>query len=122
LLDQYIDNVERWGKLNRARPLVLACADCMPFKDKAFDFVVASHILEHMTDPARFLDELQRVGKAGYIETPHAFMERIIPYSFHRLRVRKEGGTLVITKKPKLVPDRELRDDFMSQLGQSRAF
>ena len=42
-----------------------------PFKDKEFDFVIASHVLEHVEDPKFFLNEIQRVSsKGGYIEVP----------------------------------------------------
>ncbi len=36
------------------RPAVFGDASKMPFRDQAFDFVIASHILEHMPDPAVF--------------------------------------------------------------------
>jgi uncharacterized protein YbaR (Trm112 family) len=61
--------------------------------------VIAAHVLEHSPHPEKFLSELQRVAKAGYIETPDAFMERINPYRDHRLEVTERDGALVITKK-----------------------
>ena len=43
----------------------------LPFKDQEFDFVIASHVLEHVEDPKFFLNEIQRVSsKGGYIEVP----------------------------------------------------
>ena len=43
----------------------------LPFKDHEFDFVIASHVLEHVEDPKFFLNEIQRVSsKGGYIEVP----------------------------------------------------
>src|SRR5450759_1474081 len=41
-----------------------------PYKDKEFDFVICSHLLEDVRDPLWVCAEIQRVGKAGYIETP----------------------------------------------------
>ncbi|MBK9798506.1 MAG: hypothetical protein IPP56_01845 [Bacteroidetes bacterium] len=38
---------------------------------------MASHIAEHIEEPEKFCSELQRVAKAGYIETPGAFSEFI---------------------------------------------
>ena len=73
LLDRLTDDQHRCGdSMTLDRPSVFGDAQRMSFKDKAFDFVVASHILEHMADPEQFLKELQRAGKAGYIETPNA--------------------------------------------------
>ena len=86
LLDAYEATRERhWAPLVADRPTVLGFVEKLPFKDHAFDFVIAAHVLEHSTDPEKFLAELQRVAKAGYIEVPDAFMERINPYKDHRL-------------------------------------
>jgi hypothetical protein len=81
------------------RPTVFGDASRMPFKDKAFDFVIASHILEHIADPETFLRELQRVGRAGYIETPNAIFERLHPYNIHCLEIIENNGVLHIHKK-----------------------
>jgi SAM-dependent methyltransferase len=77
----------------------------MPFKDKAFDFVIAFHVLEHIPDPAALLLELQRVSKAGYIETPSVLVERIVPYETHVLEVGWNGSELLIQKKRTARPD-----------------
>jgi len=87
------------------RPVAFGDAKKMPFKDKAFDFVIASHILEHISDPAVFIKEMQRVGKAGYIETPNAIFERLHPYAIHCLEIVHVGGQLRIHKKKDAVED-----------------
>jgi SAM-dependent methyltransferase len=111
LLDAYEDTRERhWVPLKSDRPTVLGFVESLPFKDKSFDFVIASHVLEHSTDPENFLRELQRVAKAGYIEVPDAFMERMNPYLDHRLEITVRQGALVIRKKPKWVVDETLVD------------
>jgi SAM-dependent methyltransferase len=100
LLDAYEATRERhWVPLTTDRPTVLGFAENLPFKDHAFDFVIAAHVLEHSADPERFLTELQRVAKAGYIEVPDAFMERINPYMDHRLEITCRNQKLVIRKK-----------------------
>lgn len=81
------------------RPLVLGNAMRMPFRDGAFDFVVASHILEHMTAPEIFLEELQRVARAGLIEVPNACYEALHPYCIHCLAIVVFRGKLLIWKK-----------------------
>lgn len=109
LLDAYEDTRERhWVPLVSDRPTVLGFVENLPFKDKSFDFVIASHVLEHSTDPERFLHELQRVAKAGYIEVPDAFMERVNPYKDHRLEITVRQNQLVIRKKPRSTVDETL--------------
>jgi len=86
------DDSERGKPIKRlGRPLILGTVVSMPFKDKTFDYVYASHVLEHTRDPAAACQELMRVGRAGYIETPSPFYEQGYNYphpergwSFHR--------------------------------------
>ena len=42
---------------------VVAEGDDLPFPDEAFDFVLASHVLEHLPDPIRALQEWRRVAR-----------------------------------------------------------
>lgn len=43
----------------------------LPFDDHSFDLVYASHVVEHVPDPRRFLTELQRVARRWiYVEVP----------------------------------------------------
>ncbi len=78
LVDLLPDNdAERGRPLRRhGRPLIAATLEALPFKDHAFDFIYACHVLEHMRDPAVACRELMRVGRAGYIETPSPFFEQ----------------------------------------------
>lgn len=111
LLDAYEETRERhWDALVHDRPTVLSFGENLPFKDKAFDYVIAAHVLEHTPYPEKFLAELQRVARGGYIETPDAFMERVNPYKDHRLEVTMRDGGLVIRKKPAWVYDADLVD------------
>ena len=48
-----------------------------PFEDKEFDFVVATHVAEHVVDPVNFCKELTRISKRGYLETPAPFFDNI---------------------------------------------
>ena len=50
----------------------------LPFKDKEFDFVITSHVLEHVEDPELFLKEIQRVSKSGYIEVPTKLEDNLV--------------------------------------------
>jgi SAM-dependent methyltransferase len=51
------------------------CAAPWPYPDKFFDFVVCSNLLEDVRDPLAVCRELNRVGRAGYIETPSRLRE-----------------------------------------------
>ena len=109
LLDAYEETRERhWDPLVHDRPTVLSFGENLPFKDKVFDYVIAAHVLEHTPHPEKFLAELQRVARAGFIETPDAFMERINPYKDHRLEVTVRDEGLVIRKKPAWIYDADL--------------
>jgi SAM-dependent methyltransferase len=109
LVDAYEVTRERhWAPLVADRPTVLGFVENLPFRDGAFDFVIASHVLEHSPDPVRFIAELQRVARAGYIETPDAFMERVNPYHDHRLEVTVRNNRLIIRKKAEWCVDPEL--------------
>ena len=109
LLDAYEETRERhWVPLIHDRPTVLSFGENLPFKDKSFDYVIAAHVLEHSPYPEKFLAELQRVARGGYIETPDAFMERINPYKDHRLEVTVRAKGLVIRKKPAWIYDADL--------------
>lgn len=106
LCDAYEQSQERFfAPLISDRPTVLAFVEDLPFKDNAFDFVIASHVLEHSSDPVKFISELQRVAKAGYIEVPDAFMERLTHYDFHKLEITDKNGELIITRKKDYIHD-----------------
>ncbi len=74
---------------------VVGDAHQMPFKDRSFGYVIASHVAEHVDDPVLFCQELSRVGRAGYLETPGPLTERLMPTSSHRWIVSRRGTILV---------------------------
>jgi SAM-dependent methyltransferase/uncharacterized protein YbaR (Trm112 family) len=118
LLDAYQDTRERhFAPLVADRPTVLGLVENLPFKDSSFDFVIASHVLEHSARPEQFLGELMRVAKAGYIEVPDALMERLNPYLDHRLEITDRGGALVIRKKAAWQADPELAELYAAKGG-----
>tara|TARA_B100000401_G_C52426197_1_gene540513 strand:+ start:22 stop:633 length:612 start_codon:yes stop_codon:yes gene_type:complete len=50
----------------------------LPFKDKEFDFVIASHVVEHVEDVPYFFSELARIGTKGYIEVPTRLEDNLV--------------------------------------------
>ncbi len=81
------------------RPLFDADAADMPFADKVFDYVICSHVLEHVERPDAVVAELARVAKAGYIEVPEASSAKIVDFPSHLWWVTLDDGVLVFTAK-----------------------
>jgi SAM-dependent methyltransferase len=55
---------EEWNLCGRKRPVdVVAPGDDLPFDDDSVDFVLASHVVEHFSDPIRALKEWIRVAR-----------------------------------------------------------
>ena len=50
----------------------------LPFQDKEFDFVIASHVMEHVDNVEYFIKELERVSKKGYIELPTKLEDNLV--------------------------------------------
>ena len=50
----------------------------LPFDDKEFDFVIASHVIEHVEDFEFFIKELERISSRGYIELPSRLADNLV--------------------------------------------
>ena len=104
LCDRFLDdNYQRASGENIAidgRPFVAADGLALPFKDQSFDYVVSSHILEHVDDPMKFISELCRVAKKGYIESPSELGEKLFGWPFHQWIVRIDKDTIIMRKRP----------------------
>ena len=50
----------------------------LPFKNKEFDFVISSHVIEHVEDFEFFVKELERISSKGYIELPTRLGDNIV--------------------------------------------
>jgi len=79
--------------------MIVADAEDLPFADGLFDYIIASHVLEHVDKPEKFLGELARVGKRGYIETPSEISELMIDKPYHLWLVNQSGGKLFLKRK-----------------------
>lgn len=81
-----------------------------PFADKSIDFVTCSHTLEDVRDPIWVCQEMRRIAKAGYIETPSRIEEQALGvqgpgagWSHHRWLVEERDGRLEFVFKHHLV-------------------
>ena len=50
----------------------------LPFNDNQFDFVISSHVMEHVKDLKYFIKEMERVSKRGYIELPTKLEDNLV--------------------------------------------
>ena len=81
----------------------------LPFGDKSFDLVICGQTVEDLADPSALLTEMQRVGRAGFIESPSRFSEQTaglrdresqLPgHPHHHWIAEVEGGGLVLYSK-----------------------
>jgi SAM-dependent methyltransferase len=108
LVDKYLlDNAERSGApvvLLSGKSFVIGDGCAMPFKDKAFDFVICSHVIEHIAKVDDFCSELNRVAAGGYLECPSKLAELLRHAPNHRWYVSNRRGRLVISPTPNSYP------------------
>ncbi len=81
LLDKYPDDdTHRRGTLKLLAGVPFVHGDVENLRmlaEDEFDFVNCTHVLEHVSNPIKAIDELMRIGKSGYIEAPSFIAERI---------------------------------------------
>lgn len=72
-----------------------------PFNDLEFDYVICSHVIEHIPqeDLDLFIEELMRVGKRGFIEFPTVFYELINYQDVHLWLMNYRRGEMVFMDK-----------------------
>ena len=71
-------DIQDLSKVYREKNFVKLTSNILPFKDKEFDFVIASHVIEHVKDVEIFIQELQRVSSRGYIELPTKLEDNLV--------------------------------------------
>ena len=62
----------------KGRNFITISGKRLPFKDKEFDFVIASHVIEHVEDFEYFIKELERISSKGYIELPSRLGDNLV--------------------------------------------
>lgn len=60
-----------------SKPFILGDGGKLPFKNKSIDVIICRHVIEHVDNPVEFVQEIQRVGKRGYLEWPSIYTELI---------------------------------------------
>ncbi|MBA3034977.1 MAG: class I SAM-dependent methyltransferase [Desulfobacterium sp.] len=65
-----------------------------PFKSKEFDYVICSHVLEHVENIELFLNELVRVACRGYIEFPTIYYDYLYNVPTHKTMLIYKNGII----------------------------
>ena len=73
-----ICDVQDLSKFYEDKNFIKLESKILPFKDKEFDFVIASHVLEHVKEVDIFIKELERVSSKGYIEVPTKLEDNLV--------------------------------------------
>ena len=122
LCDKFIEDSQRPSTLRvDDRPFILADAEKLPFRDKSFDFVVSRHIIEHIREPERFLNESMRISrKGGLITAPSSTWEKFFPFRYHLWLIKVENNQLVFVRKEREIFDEELSQFFHTYRGPLR--
>jgi SAM-dependent methyltransferase len=86
-------------KLVTDKQLVFYKGDVFPFKDNEFDYVICSHVLEHVPDVPKFLAEVFRVAPKGYFEFPMMYYEYLYNIDAHISYLKFDGKVLFYMPK-----------------------
>jgi len=71
-------DIQDLSHVYKEKNFVKLTSNILPFTDKEFDFVIASHVIEHVKDVEVFIQELQRVSSKGYIELPTKLEDNLV--------------------------------------------
>lgn len=102
IVEKFIDtNYHRCGdvKVYAHQTFIHADGEELPFKNKEFDYIICNQVLEHVEHPQKFISEICRVGKSGYIETPSLLGEYLFPKKSHKWAILDIDGKLIMYEK-----------------------
>jgi SAM-dependent methyltransferase len=69
--------------LRTSKEIVFYDGGSFPFRNKQFDYVICSHVLEHVENVGTFVEEILRVGKKGYVEYPTIYYDYLYNFPEH---------------------------------------
>ena len=73
-----ICDVQDLSNFYKDKNFVILKNNDLPFDDNQFDFVISSHVMEHVKDLKYFIKEIERVSKRGYIELPTKLEDNLV--------------------------------------------
>lgn len=107
------------GVLKTEKPVVTYSGGKFPFKDREFDYVICSHVLEHVDDVPFFLSEICRVASKGYIEFPTIYYDYFNDIPTHVNMLRYFQGEVLWCKKTETpIPKLKLFTMFFNRLQE----
>ncbi len=103
IVDKFLDddNTHRSGniKVYKNQKFLKADGENLPFSHHEFDYSLCIHVLEHVINPEKFLNEQMRVAKRGYIETPSLIGEHLHPKESHKWVILDIDKKLILYDK-----------------------
>jgi len=97
--DDYVRQFGHERKLQTVKKIVFYDGKKFPFEDKEFDYVICSHVLEHVPDVESFLAEVFRTCKKGYFEYPLITYDYLYNFDVHLNFLKWNGSELFYAKK-----------------------
>ena len=73
-----ICDVQDFSKYYKDKKFVRLENKILPFSNKEFDFVISSHVMEHVNDVEFFISEIERISSKGYIELPTKLEDNLV--------------------------------------------
>lgn len=106
------------GILKTDKKIIYYDGDRFPFERYEFDYVICSHVVEHVgeDDLPLFLEELMRVAPRGYIEFPTIYYEWIYNFDVHLTYLNYKNGILYYSRKDKSIYIEEVNRFFLDSL------
>jgi len=98
--------LQRGGVIGEAdfgnRPVHYYDGGKFPFDDGQFDYVICSHVVEHVAEPSSFMNEVFRVGSGrGYLEYPLITYEYLYNFDVHQHFVKYDSEKEILSYLPK---------------------
>lgn len=84
-----------------SRPVYYYDEGKFPFMNGEFDYVICSHVIEHVPDPESFLGEIFRVEGRGYLEYPLVTYEYLYNFDVHLNFVKFDIEQRILRYLPK---------------------
>ena len=73
-----VSDVQDLSNFYKNKKFVKITEKKLPFEDNEFDFVITSHVIEHVEDFQFFISEIERISKKGYIELPTKLGDNLV--------------------------------------------